>query len=447
LRSLRLMAPLVQVSALPCPLGLCPWGLSIGALSLCNDTFRWRGKPADIPFPHGSDQEGRQAVPRERRNPASLAMPRGGSVLLDNGWIYEQHGRMDTIRRKPRRLSSICDRTNHCIHWLVPKRWNQADRASLQAFHLLQPGTVESFHGADADCWWTGSLAGRTSSLPKANALNSCPPQTLNRRWTQPTRLSTRTAVSSWCTSHHCCPYTPVAVSLPTPCGISLPMTSGTVHIATRLDRETSGLVLAAKDASTARYLQEQQGLGAIHKTYLALVHGSFPAGQIHACGWLVPDRQSIVRKKRRFIPAGNPWSPVDTDPGTAFNARQGADQDVAPEPQAENCGTLLRGCGTWSAPEGLLSLVEAKLLTGRTHQIRATLHSLGFPVVGDKLYGLDDGFFLRFMDDSLNPEDSTRLVLPYQALHCAGLDFHDSDGSQLAFSVMAPWSGMVKSS
>jgi 23S rRNA-/tRNA-specific pseudouridylate synthase len=222
---------------------------------------------------------------------------------------------------------------------------------------------------------------------------------------------------------------------------------TGTVHIATRLDRETSGLVLVGKDASTARYLQEQQGLGKIHKTYLALVHGCFPAGQIHACGWLVPDRHSTVRKKRRFIPAGNPWSPVDTDPGTAFNARQGADQDVAPEPQAENCGTLLRGCGTWSAPEGLLSLVEAKLLTGRTHQIRATLHSLGFPVVGDKLYGLDDGFFLRFMDDSLSPEDSTRLVLPYQALHCAGLDFHDSDGSQLAFSVMAPWSGMVKSS
>jgi 23S rRNA pseudouridine955/2504/2580 synthase/23S rRNA pseudouridine1911/1915/1917 synthase len=140
------------------------------------------------------------------------------------------------------------------------------------------------------------------------------------------------------------------------------------------------------------------------------------------ACGWLVQDRRSTVRKKRRFIPA------------------------PATEPGAESCRTLLTGMKCWQTPDGPLSLVEARLLTGRTHQIRASLFSLGFPVVGDKLYGLDDGIFLRFMDDGLTPEDIRRLVLPYQALHCASLEFQGPDGEGLALSAPAPWEGLVRS-
>lgn len=201
----------------------------------------------------------------------------------------------------------------------------------------------------------------------------------------------------------------------------------GKVHIATRLDRETSGLVLVARDPATARHLQEQQSQGAIQKTYLALVHGNFPADRMSTQGWLVPDRQSAVRKKRRFVHC--------TGKGPAT------------ESEAESCGTLLEGRGSWQAADGPRSLVEARLLTGRTHQIRASLFSLGFPIVGDKLYGLDDGFFLRFMDGALTPADRSRLVLPYQALHCASLEFRDTDGSRLAFSVPAPWAGLVHAS
>jgi 23S rRNA pseudouridine955/2504/2580 synthase/23S rRNA pseudouridine1911/1915/1917 synthase len=218
----------------------------------------------------------------------------------------------------------------------------------------------------------------------------------------------------------------------------------GKVHIVTRLDRETSGLVLVARDPATARHLQEQQSTGTIRKTYLALVHGSFPADQITAQGWLVPDRQSTVRKKRHFVPSSDPWFTEKADPGKTFLGRAGTDLNEVPGTEAESCSTLLKGCGTWSAPDGPRSLVEAKLLTGRTHQIRATLYSLGFPMMGDKLYGLDDGFFLRFLDDALSSEDISRLVLPYQALHCSSLDFHDRDGSTLAFSVATPWSDQV---
>lgn len=199
----------------------------------------------------------------------------------------------------------------------------------------------------------------------------------------------------------------------------------GKVHIATRLDRETSGLVLIARDVATARYLQEQQSLGAIHKTYLALVHGRFPAGRQDASGWLVPDRGSSVRKKRRFVSS--------TD-----------DTATAVEPGADSCSTMLTGMDCWEAEDGPRSLIEAQLRTGRTHQIRATLFSLGYPVLGDKLYGLDEGFFLRFIEAVLSAGDVSRLILPYQALHCASLEFKDPDGRSLGFPVPAPWAGLV---
>ena len=182
------------------------------------------------------------------------------------------------------------------------------------------------------------------------------------------------------------------------------------VHCITRLDRETSGLVLVAKTAEAARQLQASQAAGNISKDYLALVYGHFPLGQTRlAAGWLASDSSSQVRKKRCF---------TSQKPG---HLRQ------------ERCSTRLLGLEAWQDVNGWRSLVQASLDTGRTHQIRATLLSLGYPLVGDRLYGLDDGCFLRFAEGRLTEADRHNLELPWQALQCSSLEFPSPAGNMVA--------------
>ncbi len=165
------------------------------------------------------------------------------------------------------------------------------------------------------------------------------------------------------------------------------------VHIITRLDRETSGIVLSAKNPeAAAEFTKVMMHSEKVRKRYLALVHGVF-GREVRAEGFLSDDPASPVRKKRRFT----------------------ADR---PEGECETAATLLKPLET----NGTFSLVEALPETGRLHQIRATLCSLGFPVAGDKLYGVDPMLYLKFAEDALDDSDRAKLILPRQALHACGL-------------------------
>lgn len=68
------------------------------------------------------------------------------------------------------------------------------------------------------------------------------------------------------------------------------------------------------------------------------------------------------------------------------------------------------------------VALVRARPVTGRTHQIRVHLAHVGFPVVGDKIYGPDEGWYLRFIEGGWTDEMAAALWLPRHALHSATL-------------------------
>ena len=71
-------------------------------------------------------------------------------------------------------------------------------------------------------------------------------------------------------------------------------------------------------------------------------------------------------------------------------------------------------------------ALIRAIPRTGRTHQIRVHLASIGHPIVGDKIYGPDEQLYLRFIETGWTHELGQKLLLPRHALHSAKLAIED---------------------
>jgi RluA family pseudouridine synthase len=156
-----------------------------------------------------------------------------------------------------------------------------------------------------------------------------------------------------------------------------------------RIDRETSGVILLAFDGKSTASLAASLAQGS--KEYLALVHGNFPAGELIVDLPLGRDTKSPVSKKRKAWPGGT-------------------ERALTRFQKIINAGDI--------------SLVRCFPATGRLHQIRAHLLAVGYPIVGDKLYGRDETAFLTFIEHGLTAELAERLILPRQALHSVRLAF-----------------------
>jgi 23S rRNA pseudouridine1911/1915/1917 synthase len=190
-----------------------------------------------------------------------------------------------------------------------------------------------------------------------------------------------------------------------------------TPHLVNRLDRETSGVVLAAKSSQTAGELGKIWETRAVEKVYLAVVHGHVAPSQGVIDAPLGKDEASQVAIKDRVRPDGAPAR-------TEFQVERHLAGSVAPASgEGPINGEAEGGQPQVSSPRGF-SLVRVIPRTGRKHQIRIHLAYIGHPIVGDKLYGGDEDLYLALVQNRLTDAQRRSLIVANHALHAQSLRF-----------------------
>lgn len=148
-----------------------------------------------------------------------------------------------------------------------------------------------------------------------------------------------------------------------------------------RLDRDTGGIMLLARDRDTARRFEKSLEHILLRKIYVAIVRGEFP-------------ENDIVCEK-----------PLREDPESEIRIR------MFPKDDGKPCRTAFRRIAVLEGESERFSVLAAELFTGRKHQIRAHLAFLGFPIVGDKLYSHDGKFYKKQASEHFLSEDDYRIL------------------------------------
>lgn len=176
----------------------------------------------------------------------------------------------------------------------------------------------------------------------------------------------------------------------------------GTIFTVHRLDKETSGIILFAKDEISHKYLSKAFEEKTVEKYYVGLVHGTPPqSGTIDG-----PIMEHPVQKGLMIVNRKGKPSLTDYELQESF---------------------------------GKYSLVKFRIHTGRTHQIRAHAKNIGHPIACDPLYGDGKPILLSSIKKKYNlskNEEEERPILNRVALHSYQLKFTDADGN--AFDLVA---------
>ena len=167
------------------------------------------------------------------------------------------------------------------------------------------------------------------------------------------------------------------------------------LHLVSRLDRETSGVVVIAKTKRMAGLCQGALQRRNVRKIYYALLEGELD-GPREVNKQLARDVEGpvyikqTVRRSRTSQKAVSIFEPIETSGG--------------------------------------YTLVRVQMLTGRKHQIRAHAQWLGHPVAGDKIYGPDPTLYLEFIEHGWTDRLENALPLRRQALHAGQITFEEPE-------------------
>lgn len=158
-----------------------------------------------------------------------------------------------------------------------------------------------------------------------------------------------------------------------------------------RLDRETSGAILYAKNPVATSLVQKN--FDRAGKEYIAIVFGDMPAGSFTVDMPIGPARSSLINKKREaYAEAG--------------------EQALTHFEQVYSSGSY--------------SVVKAFPVTGRLHQIRIHLKYSGYPIIGDKMYGNDESVYLDFVNNGPKEDILERAGFGRCALHSSSFRFFE---------------------
>ena len=180
-----------------------------------------------------------------------------------------------------------------------------------------------------------------------------------------------------------------------------------TPRMINRLDRETSGLVVVAKNESAAKTLGKAVLRREIEKEYVAICQGEF-AEELGVIDQPIGVSQSSIVYTKRVV------------------------DGVAGQP------SLTR----FVVEKRLRHFTVVRLLprTGRAHQLRVHMAWLGYPIVGDKVYGPDETLYLQFIEKGVTNEMLDILLLPRHALHAERVAFlHPRTQQPCAFQASLP--------
>lgn len=180
----------------------------------------------------------------------------------------------------------------------------------------------------------------------------------------------------------------------------------GALMVVHRLDRETSGVILFAKNAESHKHLSQLFESRDMEKFYLALVQGRLlnPSGTIDAGIMENPAKRGTMMVNKRGKPSVTDYETIKE----------------------------------W----GNITLLKLQLHTGRTHQIRVHLQHLGHAVLADAFYGDGKGLYVSDLKKRFNNSDplgEERPILGRLGLHASTLKFKNIDGKEIFIEAPLP--------